>query len=67
MFIFLQCIGGDAPRAVMDCMADLLLALNKHHFESLCKWMNQLVGEEGYPNPRVSTETKKLFARLVIM
>ncbi|KAK2156574.1 hypothetical protein LSH36_209g00066 [Paralvinella palmiformis] len=63
----LRSVGGEAPRAVMDCMADLLLALNKHHFESLCKWMNHLVAEDGYPNPRVSEETKKLFARLIIM
>ena len=61
-----KAIGGESPRAVVDTMADVLLALNKHQFDALCQWMNSVVARQGFPNPRVTNESKEMFARRIL-
>ena len=62
----LQAIGGDAPRAVIDSMADVFWALNKHCFEQLCTWMNDVVNNDGFPCPRAARVEKEQFARKIL-
>ena len=62
----LQAIGGESPRSVVDTMADVFLALNKHQFDSLCQWMNHVVLRPGFPNERVTQQSKEQFARRIL-
>ncbi|KAL5016364.1 hypothetical protein ScPMuIL_005953 [Solemya velum] len=62
----LRAVSGESPRGVMDSMADVLLAMNKYHFDHLVKWLNEAVSKEGYPTLRVSKTDKEQFVRAVL-
>ena len=64
--IFLQSIGGESPRAAVDPMSDVLLALNKQHFDRLCQWLNDVVAREGFPSTFVTQQQKETFCRKVV-
>lgn len=62
----MRAIGGESPRAVIDSMADVFWALNKWHLESMAKWMNEVVSQDGFPCPKATREEKEQFARRVL-
>ena len=64
--LLFQSIGGEASRNAVESMADVLLALNKTNFDSLCGWMNNVVAQDGFPNQLVTRQQKETFARNVI-
>ena len=49
-----------------DYFAEVLLALNKKHFNQLCQWMNGFVEEPDFPTKRVTKVQKQKFAELVL-
>ena len=51
---------------VIDSMADVFWALNKHCFEQLCTWMNDVVNNDGFPCPRAARVDKEQFARKIL-
>lgn len=62
----MQAVGGESPRAVIDSMADVFWALNKWHLESMARWMNEVVNQDGFPSPKATREEKEQFARRVL-
>lgn len=66
LFYFLKVIGGDSPRAVVEYMPDILMALNKKYFDNLCRWMVPFTQQEGFPSFRVNQRQKEEFMRQVL-
>ncbi|KAI0222697.1 Importin-13 [Lamellibrachia satsuma] len=62
----MRAVGGESPRAVIDSMADVFWALNKWHLESMARWMNEVVNQDGFPSPKATREEKEQFARRVL-
>ncbi len=62
----IQAIGGESPRAVIDSMADVFLALNKHHLSLQRKLLADIAQQDGFPTPRATKQEKELFASRVI-
>ncbi|KAK2178307.1 hypothetical protein NP493_548g01013 [Ridgeia piscesae] len=62
----MRAIGGESPRAVVDSMADVFWALNKWHLESMVKWMNAVVIQDGFPSAKATRAQKEQFARRVL-
>lgn len=62
----LSCIGGESPRALVEHTADVILALNKKYFDSLCRWMSTSLGRERFPSPLVSQPQKENFCRSIL-
>ena len=47
-------------------MADIVVALNKHHFDELCKWLNAMVQQDGFPSARATRQEKEQFTRQLL-
>ncbi len=59
-------IGGESPRALVEHTADVILALNKKYFDSLCRWLSASLGRERFPSALVSQNQKENFCRSVL-
>ena len=64
----MQCIGGESAisSSFVDHYVDVLFALNKKYFDSLCQWLTTLVNTDGFPSSNVNKEQKQQFATLVL-
>lgn len=64
----MQCIGGESAisSSFVDHYVDVLFALNKKYFDSLCQWLTTLVNTDGFPSSNVNKEQKQQFASLVL-
>ena len=63
---WLQAIGGECPRAVVDNVCDVLQSLNKHYSDYSRKWLSDQIMIDGFPNAMVSSQEKETFVRLVL-
>ena len=50
----------------MEHTADVILALNKKYFDSLCRWMSASLGRERFPSALVSQNQKENFCRSIL-
>ena len=57
----LQAVAGESPRAVVDSMADIFVALKKHHLELLAQLLNHMVHQENFPSARCTKQEKEQF------
>ncbi|XP_050405751.1 importin-13 [Patella vulgata] len=62
----LQAIGGNSPRGVIEHIADIILYLNKHHFEYLSQWLPAMMEREGYPSAQASKQDKEQFVKNIL-
>ena len=62
----LSCIGGESPRALVEHTADVILALNKKYFDSLCRWTSTALNRERFPSALVSAQQKEHFCRSIL-
>jgi hypothetical protein len=46
--------------------ADVILALNKKYFDSLCRWMSASLGRERFPSALVNQIQKENFCRSLL-
>lgn len=63
---FLQAIGGESSRNIIDNIADILFTLNKFYTEQLAKWLHDLLNKEGYPSTRVNNQDKEQFIKSLL-
>ena len=61
-----QAIGGESPRAVVDNMGDIFMALNRHQFEAVSGWLKSAVERPGFPSQRVTQQSKEQFAKKIL-
>lgn len=59
-------LGGDSPRALVEHTADVILALNKKYFDSLCRWLNTVLAQENFPSTLVNHQQKENFCRFIL-
>ncbi|CAG9822067.1 unnamed protein product [Phaedon cochleariae] len=59
-------LGSTAPRSSVDVFSDIFLALNKKYCDSLSRWLNSLLVQEGFPSPRISSQQKDAFVKSVL-
>ncbi|XP_077981150.1 importin-13-like [Glandiceps talaboti] len=64
--IVLKAIGGAGQRQLMDHMADIIMALNRHCFSHFCKWLEEFFQIPEFPSSRASKEEKERFKKAVI-
>ncbi|CAH1775868.1 unnamed protein product [Owenia fusiformis] len=62
----LKCVSGESPRSNMGPISDVLLALNKFHFQLLSQCMTTLIQQDSINIGQASTENKQTFARMVL-
>ncbi|XP_063226596.1 importin-13 isoform X2 [Bacillus rossius redtenbacheri] len=62
----LRNIGGESPRSVLEHLADVLLALNKKHGDSLSRWLHGSLLTDAVPLPRASPQQKEQFVKNVL-
>lgn len=62
----LQGIGGQASRNLMDQLAEILFALNKHCFSYLSVWIKDVMQQDGFPSARVTPEQKEIFSQQIL-
>jgi hypothetical protein len=62
----LRAIGGESPRANIDPMADVLMALNRYHFAVLQACLDGITARDGFPTARVVRDDKQQFARKIL-
>ena len=61
-----QAIGGESPRAVVDNMGDIFMALNRHQFEATSGWLKSAVERPGFPSQRVTQQSTEQFAKKIL-
>ncbi|CAL1539957.1 unnamed protein product [Lymnaea stagnalis] len=59
----MRAIGGESQRGIIDYIADVIMALNKHFVSQLALWLKSIVENEGYPSPRASKQDKENFIK----
>lgn len=59
-------LGGESPRALVEHTADVILALNKKYFDSLCRWLNTSLAQDNFPSSLVNLQQKENFCRFVL-
>ncbi|CAG5128606.1 unnamed protein product [Candidula unifasciata] len=59
----LRAIGGESQRGIIDYIADVIMALNKHYVSQLAGWLKLMVDNDGYPSPRASRQDKENFVK----
>ena len=62
----LQAVGGESPRANVDPMADVLMALNRNHSAVLQSCLETVALRDGFPTSRVVRDDKQQFARKIL-
>ncbi|KAK9881689.1 hypothetical protein WA026_017206 [Henosepilachna vigintioctopunctata] len=59
-------LGTNAPRHCLEYFADILLALNRKYCDNLCRWLNQLLGQENFPSNMIKDTQKQIFIKAVL-
>lgn len=59
-------LGSTAPRSSIDILSDIILALNKKYCDNLSRWLNSLLTQENFPSPRITSQQKEAFIKLVL-
>jgi len=59
-------IGGESPRANVDPMADVLMALNRSHNAVLQSCLEAAATRDGFPTSRTVRDDKQQFARKIL-
>ncbi|XP_059166946.1 importin-13-like [Physella acuta] len=59
----MRAIGGESQRGIIDYIADVIMALNKHFVSQLAMWLKTILENEGYPSPRASRQDKENFIK----
>ena len=59
-------MGGEAPRALVDSMADVFFAMSRNHFDELCRWLDAVVALDGFPTARATRSQKEQFTRQLL-
>jgi len=62
----LQAIGGESPRANVDPMADVFMALNRNYNAVLQSCLEAVTTRDGFPTDRVVRDDKQQFARKIL-
>jgi len=62
----LQAIGGESPRANVDPMADVFMALNRNHSAVLQSCLEAVTARDGFPTARIVRDDKQQFARKIL-
>ncbi|KAL4235994.1 Importin-13 [Mactra antiquata] len=62
----MRAVGGEAPRMVMEHVADVLFCLSKHYLQQMRVWSQDFVSKSGYPSERCSSEEKDRFIKAVL-
>nr|XP_019048282.1 hypothetical protein I302_02051 [Kwoniella bestiolae CBS 10118]OCF27212.1 hypothetical protein I302_02051 [Kwoniella bestiolae CBS 10118] len=63
----LLCAGSEGPRSVIPNMAELLAALvGRIKGEEMSSWLDQVLSQEGYPDPRATAASKKKLKEAVL-
>ncbi|ESO93597.1 hypothetical protein LOTGIDRAFT_189780 [Lottia gigantea] len=61
----LQAIGGNSPRGVIEYIADVILCLNKYHFEFSHQWLSAMIEQDGYPSLHAPKKEKEIFVKTI--
>ena len=61
-----QAIGGESPRANVEPMADVLMALNRNHSTVLQSCLEAVTLRDGFPTERIVQDDKRQFARKIL-
>lgn len=59
-------LGGATPRSATDVLSDIILSLNKKYCDNLARWLNTLLAQDGFPSPRITSQQKQQFIKLVL-
>ncbi|WWD06250.1 hypothetical protein V865_004336 [Kwoniella europaea PYCC6329] len=63
----LLCAGSEGPRSVIPNMAELLAALvGRIKGEDMSRWLDQILSQEGFPDPRATPASKKKLKEAVL-
>ncbi|ESO93592.1 hypothetical protein LOTGIDRAFT_118981 [Lottia gigantea] len=63
----LQAIGGNSPRGVIEYIADVILCLNKYHFEFSHQWLSAMIEQDGYPSHFPQRKEKEQFVKTICL
>ena len=63
---FVQAIGGESPRANVEPMADVLMALSRSHTAVLQTCLEAVTLRDGFPTARIVRDDKQQFARKIL-
>ena len=66
MPFLVQAIGGESPRANVDPMADVFMALNRNHNAVLQSCLEAVTTRDGFPSARIVRDDKQQFARKIL-
>lgn len=59
-------LGGATPRSATDVLSDIILSLNKKYCDNLARWLQTLLAQDGFPSPRLTSQEKENFIKLVL-
>lgn len=64
--VYLQSIGGESSRMVMEHISDVLFYLSKHYLDQMKLWSQDFVTKDGYPSLRCTADDKDRFIKSVL-
>ena len=63
--ICVQAVGGQSPRPNVEVMADVVLAMLRHHSAILQSCLNHVTARDGFPTPRATRDEKQQFTQKI--